>query len=51
MIIAVDTFFERQGKERFYTIDDDIITGRGQPGLGPNGVPYHSEVYEDEDEE
>lgn len=28
MIISVDTFFERQGKERFITVDDDIITGR-----------------------
>lgn len=28
MIISVDTFIERQGKERFFTVDDDIITGR-----------------------
>lgn len=31
MLISVDTFFESQGKERFYTVDDDIITGRGEP--------------------
>jgi hypothetical protein len=28
MIISVDTFFEMQGKQRFVTVDDDIITGR-----------------------
>jgi len=28
MIISVDTFFEVQGKKSFYTVDDDIITGR-----------------------
>jgi len=27
-MISVDTFFEIQGKKRFYTVDDDIITGR-----------------------
>lgn len=34
MIISVDTFFESQGKERFYTVDDDIITGRGEDEEG-----------------
>jgi hypothetical protein len=32
MIISVDTFFKSQGKENFYTVDDDIITGRATEG-------------------
>ena len=33
MIISVDTFFEVQGKKSFYTVDDDIITGRATDEL------------------
>jgi hypothetical protein len=32
MIISVDIFFESQGKGSFYTVDDDIITGRATEG-------------------
>ncbi len=28
MIVSVDTFIQAQGKNSFYTEDDDIITGR-----------------------
>ena len=46
MIISVDTFIAKQGEGIFYTVDDDIITGRGTDDLVPE--PYHHrEVYDD----
>jgi hypothetical protein len=46
-MISVDTFITNQVEGKiFYTVEDDIITGRGTDDLG-RPVPYHREVYDE----
>jgi hypothetical protein len=47
-MISVDTFITNQVEGKiFYTVEDDIITGRGTDDLGRPAPYHHREVYDE----